>query len=332
MADSRLSRSPVFIVGMPRSGTTLLSSILDAHPQIAVSPETHFYTRCRTADPAKDTPAAVWNRLRQQPGFQDMAFTEAEFERVQELLDQEARPGPAALLEAVGRTYAERSGAETWGEKTPDHLDYVPTILEDFPEAAILCIVRDPRDVCLSLRGMPWNRDSLPESAWKWRRYARLVDQYKCDYPNHFRQIRYEDLLCDAECVIRDILEWLNTPFSPAVFDFHEQKTSLVDAGREPWKQKVHSPLDYTNREKWRTEMGPAERWVVQQITGKQLENQGYPVPPVSRDGSFLRELLSILTRTGWMIGRRIFRRWATPSRHPDDYRPAWIRRKDNDD
>ncbi|PSQ62119.1 MAG: hypothetical protein BRD25_05520 [Bacteroidetes bacterium QH_1_61_8] len=247
-------------------------------------------------------------------------------------LRREAHPGPAALLEAVGRTYAERSGAETWGEKTPDHLDYVPTILEDFPEAAILCIVRDPRDVCLSLRGMPWNRDSLLESAWKWRRYARLVDQYKCDYPNHFRQIRYEDLLCDAECVIRDILEWLNTPFSSAVFDFHEQKTSLVDAGREPWKQKVHSPLDHTNREKWRTEMGPAERWVVQQITGKQLENQGYPVPPVSRDGSFLRELLSILTRTGWMIGRRIFRRWATPSRHPDDYRPAWIRRKDNDD
>ncbi|PSQ75749.1 MAG: hypothetical protein BRD35_08205, partial [Bacteroidetes bacterium QH_7_62_13] len=212
------------------------------------------------------------------------------------------------------------------------YLDHVPAILEDFPDAVVLCIMRDPRDVCLSLRGMPWNRDSLPESARKWRQYARLTEQYKRDYPTHFRKVRYEDLLGDPERIMRGILEWINASFDPAVLSFHERGSGLVDARREPWKQKAQSPLDPRNREKWRTEMGPAERWVVQQIAGKQLENQGYPVPPVSRDGSFLRELLSILTRTGWMIGRRIFRRWATPSRHPDDYRPAWIRRKDNDD
>lgn len=331
MTESTALRYPVFIVGMPRSGTTLLSTMLDAHPQFAISPETHFYTRCRSDDSqVQDTVEDVWHRLRQQPGIQDMDLNTEEMEGMWERLNQRNSAEPADLLWALCVTYVERSSAQAWGEKTPDHLDHVPTILEEFPEAVVLGIVRDPRDICLSLRGMPWNRASLPESARKWRRYTRLIGQYKHDYPNHFRQVRYEDLLSDPKSVMRDVLEWLNASFNPAVLSFHEQESGLVDSNREPWKQKAQAPLDPKNREKWRTRMGPAEQWVVQRIVGRQLEDQGYPAPPVSWDGAFLKDLLRVLVRTGWVIGRRILRRWITPSRGLGDHRPTWVRRNED--
>lgn len=331
MTESTAFRYPVFIVGMPRSGTTLLSCMLDAHPQLAISPETHFYTRCRPEAHSADEPInAAWHCLRQQLGVREIDLTEEELDRMWGRLERKNRSSPPDLLRAMCSTYAERSGAEAWGEKTPNHLDHVPTILEDFPEAAILCIVRDPRDVCLSLRGMPWNRDSLPESARKWRRYARLSEKFQRDYPNQFRQFRYEDLLVDPERLLGDILEWLNVPFDSAVLSFHEQEDGPVYSNREPWKQKAQTPLDPQNREKWRTRMGPAEQWVVQRVVGRQLRKEGYPAPPVSLDGTFLKDLLRVLVRTGWVIGRRVLRRWMTPSPRPGDHRPTWVRRRED--
>jgi len=265
-------RHPLFIVGMPRSGTTLLSALLDAHPQIAIAPETHFYTRGRPADSSTpDTIEEVWARLRQQPGVQDMALTEAETARLWDRLGRHKQPAPPDLLRALCSTYADRSGAQAWGEKTPDHLVHVPTIVEEFPEAVVLCIVRDPRDVCLSLRDLPWNRDSLPESAWKWRRYARLTARYEQVYPDQFRAVKYEDLLSDPERLLRDVLAWLHAPFDAQMLSFHEGEEGPADTEREPWKENVHQPIDPTNQEKWRTGTGPAERWIVQRLTGRWL-------------------------------------------------------------
>jgi hypothetical protein len=326
-------RHPIFVVGMPRSGTTLLSAILDAHPDIAMMPETHFYTRCR---PSADDPAAAlreaWARLRQQPGVQDMGFSEAEMAEVWEEVRAQGTPNPAALLRELGASFARRAGAAAWGEKTPDHLPHVPALLRDFPDAVVVVLVRDPRDVCLSLRGLPWNQDSLPESAWKWRRYAQRTHRYRRDFSSRIHEVRYERLLEAPEQVIRDVLDWVKAPFDPAVLAFHERRPGPADAEREPWKGKVHQPIDPENKAKWRDRMGPAERWVVQQIAGRWLRDAGYPHPPVPLDWTFLADLVAVLTRTLRSVGGRVLRRWQTPSRAEGDFRPTWMRRSEAQD
>lgn len=327
MTDPIDPRSPIFIVGMPRSGTTLLSSVLNAHPQIAITPETHFYTRCRSTSPETDTVEQVWGRLRQQPGVQDMDLRTAEIDRIWNRVDQ-AGASPPDLFRALCSVYAERSGAQVWGEKTPDHLAHVPTLLEEFPHAAVVCIVRDPRDVWLSLRDMPWNRSTLPETAWKWRRYAECTDDYRRAHPNHFRTVNYERLVSNSKRVIQDILGWLGMPFEKEVLAFHEGKTGPADLEREPWKKNIQQPIDSSNKEKWRTQMTPAERWLVQVITGVWLEDWGYSAPAVTVDAAFGRDLVGVLSRSVRTVVGRALRRWRTPRREPADHRPTWLRRK----
>jgi hypothetical protein len=329
MTESNSLRFPIFIVGMPRSGTTLLSSVLDAHSQITITPETHFYTRCHSGKTAVDTRGDVWDRLQQQPGVQDMGVTEEEIERIWDHLDRSSELSkPADLLGALCSTYAERSGAEAWGEKTPDHLAHVPTLLEEFPEAVVLCIVRDPRDVCLSLRDMPWNRSSLLEMAWKWRRYAGLAARYEQAYPNRFRTVTYEDLVSNPEPVLREVLGWLEAPYQEEVLAFHNRDTGPADLEREPWKENIQEPIDSSNKGKWRTQMGPGERWIVQTVTGERLRDWGYSAPTVPFDVTFVRDLVQVLWQSFKTIAGRMVRRWQTPPREADDHRPTWMRRR----
>lgn len=325
-------RHPIFVVGMPRSGTTLLSAMLDAHSQIAISPETHFYTRCQPSAPSPSSRLAeTWERLRQQPGVQDMGFSEDELQDVWQTVRGRPAAAPRDLLRGLLSAYAGRRDAEAWGEKTPDHLAHVPAILDDFPRAVVLAIVRDPRDVCLSLRGLPWNHDSLPESAWKWRRYARRTERYAETLPSRFREVRYERLLEAPEALLRDLLGWIGAPFERAVLEFYRQGDGPADETREPWKEKTARPLDPENKEKWRDRMGSAERWVVQVITGRYLRRKGYAPEPVALDGAFLRDLFALGHRTARSVGTRIVRRWRTPSRDADDHRPTWMRRQEAD-
>ncbi|MFO8099851.1 MAG: sulfotransferase [Salinibacter sp.] len=322
-------RTPLFIVGMPRSGTTLLSALLDAHPSIAITPETHFYTRCwEAAAPASERPDDVWARLVQQPGVQDMQLTEAEIERIWSRARAADRPAPPDLLRALGTTYAERSGAEIWGEKTPDHLAHVPAMLRNFPDAAVLCIVRDPRDVCLSLRDMPWNHDSLPEAAWTWRRYAQKSLRYRDAFSEHFHIIRYEDLLEDPEAELRAVAEWVGVTFDDRMLRFHHQEGGPADTDREPWKAKMHRPVDPTNKEKWRTHMTAAERAVVEIVAGAALPAYGYPRPPHTIDPALVRDLGRLLLGAARTIIRRWWHRWRTPARSAGDHTPEWIRRR----
>lgn len=314
---------------MPRSGTTLLSSMLDAHPDIAISPETHFYTRCRpTSANQRIAVQEVWECLQQQPGVADMELSEEEVGRIRSQMQELSDPTPPDLLRAVVRTYADRFGADAWGEKTPDHLAHVPDILQDFPEACVLAIVRDPRDVCLSLEDMPWSRDSLPESAWKWKRYARATEDYRERYPEQFREIRFEDLLDSPESAIGRILDWMDAPFDENVLSFHRRDDGPMDAGREPWKEKVHRPLDPQNTKKWREQMGRGQRALVEWIAGAEMEGKGYDRPAVAVDRELVIDVLRELVRAVRTVGGRLWRRWQAPTPSSDDHTPVWMRHR----
>src|SRR5579885_528706 len=145
---------PFFIVGCPRSGTTLLATLLDRHSRICVPPETHFFYFERDwelfskGDPVSDLDA--YRKI--NPRINDLRFDN---EKISRLLGG-GSPGPKAFFEALMADYTERAGKKRWGEKTPDHLLKLDSILGHFPEAKIILITRDGRDVVDSLRRMPW--------------------------------------------------------------------------------------------------------------------------------------------------------------------------------
>lgn len=278
---------PVFVVGMPRSGTTLLSEILGAHPDLVISPETHYYRKhvpgCERKGCLEDperTRAFVRSFL-QAPGVRDMGFSADRRRQLMEaILDGEVTH--RRILGTVLRAYAEDRDAPRWGERTPAHLEHVERIREDFPEARFVHILRDPRDVSRSLMEAPIDILNPYHHAARWARYVKRWEEYLEAFPGACHDLRYEDLLVDTEAVLRELCASLDLPFTGGMLAFHEEDPGF-DPEREPWKAKARRPLDPSNRERWRSEMHLGDVMVVEHAAGDVMERWGYgtaDVPP----------------------------------------------------
>ena len=155
--------APIFVVGAGRSGTTLLQRLLSAHSRIAIAPETHWLRQAehRTGRPAAEEPAdpeAAFAGYAANLRFRDLGIDQARWRAL-----AEATPGPrlragfAALLAA----YAERAGKPRVGEKTPGHVFWAQLLLEWFPDARLVVIMRDPRAQAASMMETPWGLPAL---------------------------------------------------------------------------------------------------------------------------------------------------------------------------
>ena len=298
-----MPRSPVFVAGMPRSGTTLLSTMLDAHSTISIAPETHFFTKLPSAlaSASAQSRDETIDFFRAETGVQDMGLSAEEWHTIRTLAGPEARP--VDLFAALIRTYAARSGAEIWGEKTPDHLAHVPDMAEAFPQAVFVVITRDPRDVYLSQQSMTWNRDTIVETAWTWRRYAEDTEHYRSRYAGRFVDVRYEDLVQEPAPILSEICSLLEVPFEAEMLSFHEHAASALSA--EPWKTKSRQPVDPSNTQKWRRRLSPARQWIIQFVAGRAMHMFGYPTPPIKMGATFWTDALHVLKESVHVVASR---------------------------
>ncbi|HXL19841.1 MAG TPA: sulfotransferase, partial [Streptosporangiaceae bacterium] len=163
---------PIFILGCPRSGTTLLQLMLHAHPRIAIPPETRFVL---TSYEARNT----FGDLRREPNRTALANSIVR-ERQTLFYDldldadevfAEIMAGPPTLGSAIGivfRAYARRFSKPRWGDKRPGYYQYMPALLRMFPDAQIVHLTRDGRDCVASLLTMPWFKQDIYAAICSW--------------------------------------------------------------------------------------------------------------------------------------------------------------------
>ena len=247
------SQDYFFLVGCPRSGTTLLSVLLDRHTRLCVPPETAFFDEIgrrlwRRSNALALTLLKEWRRL---PELQ------MEPEEVLRRISAR-RPRRAELLAAILDLYAERQGKARCGEKTPRHLLHVPTILKSFPKAQIVCVLRDGRDVALSLNAMPWHKGGLRTAARLWRKNARLMDAFAHRYADRFRVVRYEDLVANTEHVLRGVMAFLGE-----TLESHQCSPDVLSRVVLPrsmeWKGEALKQVNQDAVDRRRREAAPAD-------------------------------------------------------------------------
>ena len=216
----------VFIVGSPRSGTTLLRMMLDSHPELAIPPETGFIPhalRCIGGTDASRRRAFCETLANFPVGAS--AWADHRVSRA-ELLNELKALVPFQLDQAIRcfyKLYAARFGKTRWGDKTPTYGLYAPAILRLLPEASFVHIVRDGRDVALSLRDL-WfapGRD-MTSLARQWRRDVRVTRRLSQRCPRYM-EVRYESLVRQTEIEIRRICEFIELEYHPAMLRYHER-------------------------------------------------------------------------------------------------------------
>ncbi len=266
MADVAVKQ--VFLVGCPRSGTTLLQSLLAAHREIISLPETHYFTQ------AMPRPVCL-SRL----GLASPAAVASLRAMLLELNAPEAAallPGATRSLRRVALGFAQALNRfalvrdrRCWLEKTPGHLSKVRLIRRYLPRAHFLHLLRRGEDVVASLYDVShehpeyWRgRWTLEQCMGRWSRDVRMSRKY-IGHPHHLH-VRYERLVESPEAELGRICEFLDLEYDAAMVQRHGAAATALVRGHEPWKAGVGGEVAVRQARKFDTLFDEAQRRFVQ--------------------------------------------------------------------
>jgi hypothetical protein len=290
----------IFVVGASRSGTNLTRALLNAHSELWVSAETHYFDDLRPRLPGSGTePLDGADRERCERYF--LALSHRAFgqsgDPEESALERDALRDLAAELggtgddyfEALCRLRAERHGRQRWGEKTPRHVYRIDDLLSAYPEAKVVCLVRDPRAVVASYkdwhgaaerRGVtePPEREADRERSRRsynpvlmsllWRGVVRAsFAALERHGPERVRIQRFERLAASPEAEVRELCSWLGLEFEPALLEIPVVNSSYATTGAGVSSEPV---------ERWRERLAPAEVGIVQSVCEPLLSQLGY--------------------------------------------------------
>ena len=301
-AEDRLE-APIFVVGHPRSGTTLLASMLGRHPEVASTPETLYLLqgRFQLAPSIAAGPAAVAGRIHRTPLrrlAQDRPALEARLAA--------ARPlDEAAVFRVLLASFARANAARRVVEKTPLHLRHTDTILDWFPDARIVWILRDGRACVASLRKLDWSSSNPTVLAAQWVRNMAFAEAAAARAGGAMLRLRYEELIADPVAAMDRVQDFAGLPRSPAVHD-HTREVDTVKAFERGWKANVGKPIIAGRAEAWREELPPAVRRTLAGIMDPTLARLGY-APEAPGGPAPLGRLVRGAAGAGIGLERRIY-------------------------
>jgi hypothetical protein len=302
---------PVFVIGCGRSGTTLLRSVLDGHPRLAVAHEARFIPRL----------ARRRARYEQADGFDagrlvaDLAGNPAITENLgmssEDLLAALDGGEPVAgypdAVDRIFTAYAQRFGKQRWGDKMPGYVLQIPLLASLFPAAQFVHIVRDGRDVALSTLALDDVDEDLAMAACNWRQRVTTGRRDGAALgSDRYQEVRYEDLVDDGQATVRMLCGFLGLPYDEAMLAVPATGTSPARLLANPRHARLHEPVSRGPRS-WRTHMERADVALFEAIAGPVLTRFGYE-RAAPRPGFTVR-LRALWARARWQLARARSRR-----------------------
>lgn len=303
--------APVLLGGENRSGTTLLSVLLDSHPDLVVGPELdflepvdvgpHILEACDllaaedpvVLGPGTDTADPYWydgaHFVKQCdrfgvpiPVLQDLvrgAMKETGTD-LSEFTDR------CRLIEIIGEYRRSESGVRRWGIKLQRKINRIDQFAEYWPQAHFVHIVRDGRDLAAShLVSVPWGFTTITEAAEGW---VSVVERPPLVAPaDAYLEIRYEDLVREPRKVLGQIVDFLDLPWHDSLLRHWQLPHSLFDA---PWghpaAEAAARPLSTARIGRFREDLTEAQVAEFERVAGDQLRRLGYPLQQPATDGA----------------------------------------------
>ncbi|PCJ37938.1 MAG: hypothetical protein COA75_01590 [Cellvibrionales bacterium] len=291
---------PILIVGAARSGTTLLQYMLRSHPDVSLpTSESHFFipfyerqdefgdlTQLKNIQHLLDE---IYHAHRY---FFDENMHGLNFNAIQlaaEIHHANITTIPN-IISFIFQKNATAEGKTRWGDKTPYYALHLETLLEMFPNAQVVHLIRDGRDCALSMLERRWDLCifNYYHAAYTWNKYVRAGKAFGKKHPDHYFEIRYEDILDQPDTSIKILCEYLDIDFNQSVINFGKSDGS----GKTPLLQQ---PLQKNNQDKWKTKLSTQQRLTFEALASETLQGCGYavlePKPILSRIAWFINEV-----------------------------------------
>lgn len=254
---------PVFIIGNPRSGTSLLRLILTTHPQILIPPECGFIIWLRQQ-------YGTWEESDNQNSLKIEAFLDDLFackkfstwflerEAIREQIIYGKPSTYSKLCSIIYFVYglSINKSFSVWGDKNNFHLNYLSELMSLYPKARVLHIVRDGRDIACSYREVmekkykspyaPKLETDISKIAEEWSSNVIKVDEFMHTLSDgKGKTIKYEDLVSIPQSTIKDVCEWLGVQFESVMLEYYQQnkQKKLEPELTIGWKKRTLQPI-----------------------------------------------------------------------------------------
>jgi hypothetical protein len=266
---------PLFVLGVSRSGTTLLRVILDRSPGLAIPDESFFIPLLARRHGRTIDAGRFLDDVSRISVIRAWGISAGD---IAPRIRSGMRTGDA--ISAIFETYATRAGKPRWGDKTPMYMRHLPVIERLFPDAQFVHLIRDGRDAALSFLEMPegtytrtWaHPDDAAQFACLWRKEVRAARALgRRVAPDRYHEVRYEDFVAAPDEAVRSICAFAGIPFGAEMLDYHTE----VDVSEKPHQQRLLLPPT-TGVRSWRTDLDPSAVREFEAAAGDVLSDFGY--------------------------------------------------------
>ena len=288
MNNEELNSIPFFfIIGRPRSGTTLLRTLFDAHPNVIIPLECQIIKliyekygkkRSWTENELKN----LLKEIKKEWKFDTWKINGEKLRN--DMLGCEGETSLKQLIRVIYSNYIshfEKKEIALFGDKNPEYSLYIDKLIRHFPEAKYIHITRDYRDQILSYMKFDFAYPMLALTAYRWKRSVQKVLKAEKKLEDSFYTIRYEDLVDDPGKYLKEMSGFLGITYDPSVLSFYmnADKTDFTET-QETFRQKYHKdlfrPIDKSSVGLWKEKMRAKDVKVADMIVGKYAEAFGY--------------------------------------------------------
>ena len=257
---------PIFIVGVGRSGTSLLQSMLNAHKDISFPPETHF----------------IRYYLAKNYNFNSVKYKLLEDKNLTKLnIDLVGLVNASNNLKdfyiSLLNSYLNLKDKRFVGDKDPKNIEHLKLIKKHFPNSLIIHIYRDPRAVIASRIKAKW---SMNKPFWQNLLAYKAQLTYGRDVGGrlfeNYLEIKYEDLLNHPERELSKITSKLGLAFDNEMLEYYKKADEVIVGEEKEWKQNLYRPIMNGNVDKWQNELTAHQIKTIEVVLEKEMKTLGY--------------------------------------------------------
>lgn len=288
MDATRIENIPFFfIVGSARSGTTLLQQILDANPTVIIPTESKLILHLKAfyqheTNWSDEKVEALLDDLYRERHFKQYWHVKRNELSVQLKKMPQDKRSFSSMCKAIYLSWNSihaKDEIKLIGDKNPVYAGFVPELMEVFPQAKFIHLIRDYRPVALSSVAAFAEHDIYYYAA-AWKLQNELVEQEKGRSPQKFYTLKYEDLVADKEKYAREVCNFLGIDFSTSMFDFHikakEAYAGKAIEGFERFHLGILNPVAAPEKETWKEKLSETEIRTLEYIVGSYGEKHQY--------------------------------------------------------
>lgn len=272
--------SPFFVVGSDRSGTTMFRLMLNEHSRLHIPRESWFLMDLMDNLPLQGELSGAdrdraFTLISTHGRWKDWPSSDEDLARVFRSLEGATL---AELIDSVFRGCGNLEGKPRWGDKTPKYIDEVRRLCVVFPGAKFVHVIRDGRDVCMSLRGFRWQGESIYSIAEYWRDVIFAGKQAEQLLgPEAYLEINYEDIVLEPEASLRLVCRFLGEEYEDRMLDFYENAAeNIADFEKD---KGIHTKTMRAPRAedtcRWKTEMRPIHVAMFESVAGGAMKIAG---------------------------------------------------------